>query len=288
MGLTSRRSLIQSIPSNFRGLVWEPVCEQEVVMLFARLLQSDQLGMPLCVEHARTVFPDCRAVDPTTGDRVNIEFEYRSNGFLVHRKEWNALRAAHPHERWLVVCWHDNLDPAQKKKFPELQIMSLRSFEAVRALVLNWFPGDLSALGAFREVFQWRASGLPREKQAIVASLQKFGETESDCDLRWPAESEFPKFIVWSKRRKVPCFVVSADGTLNVPFSKWAKIQGADKRRVIEQLNGQLQTQWFTGRENKKKGFDAAVLLRGGELLPQFLDVWRWFSDASTERLSVS
>jgi hypothetical protein len=236
--------------------------------------------MALCVDHLRTTFPDCRAVDPATGERVNVEFEYRSKAFLKHRDEWDVLRRAHPRERWLMICWHDNLKEHQKEQLPGLQILSLRNLRAVRSLVLNWFPGDLGAPDAPRAMFQWRASALPQEKQAIIRRLQDFGEREPDFELQWPSEREFPKFIVWSKRRNLQCFSVSADGTLTVPFSKWRSLQAANKLEVIERLNRDLQTNWFSGRQKKKKGFDAETLLGGGRMVRKFLDVWRWFSGA--------
>jgi hypothetical protein len=45
------------------------------------------------------------------------------------------------------------------------------------------------------------------------------------------------------------------------------------KTEVLEALNGALATDWFTGRENKKKGCDATWLLR--ERVDTFIAVWK-------------
>lgn len=112
---------------NFRGMVWEPATEQEVVVLFGRFLPD--LDAAIAINHARTPFPDCVAVaterDGST-KTLNIEFEYRSSSFRAHHSEWADLRASDLSARWLVVCWHSDLDHSQLKQLPGLEVMSLR------------------------------------------------------------------------------------------------------------------------------------------------------------------
>jgi hypothetical protein len=64
---------------DFRGFMWEPTTEQEVVVVFGILLHLGAFETPLCIDRVRTTFPDCTALIPGSGRRVNIEFEYGSS-----------------------------------------------------------------------------------------------------------------------------------------------------------------------------------------------------------------
>ena len=56
-----------------RCLTWEPSNEQEVVVLFGRLL--DHMPRPVAIEFVQTGFPDCKAIDVETREPLWIEFE---------------------------------------------------------------------------------------------------------------------------------------------------------------------------------------------------------------------
>ena len=71
-------------PNGFRGFVWEPSTEQDVVVLFGLLL--DRIPIAVAVGQTWTPFPDCVAIKTAqhaARQVVNIEFEYRSSSFLV-------------------------------------------------------------------------------------------------------------------------------------------------------------------------------------------------------------
>jgi hypothetical protein len=70
-------------PLDFRGLRYEPVNEQGVVLLFGMLAKD--LGY--LIEAVQKGFPDCEAmrqVAPERWQRVNIEFEFESKNFRDH------------------------------------------------------------------------------------------------------------------------------------------------------------------------------------------------------------
>ena len=95
--------MTEGIPSGFRALRWEPTNEQEVVMLFGRLL--GYLKRPLAIEFVQRGFPDCKAADSETGDEIWIEFElYSSHFYRDHSKRSEKCD-------W-IVCWHDDLNGA--------------------------------------------------------------------------------------------------------------------------------------------------------------------------------
>jgi len=83
---------------NFRGLVYAPVNEQGVIFLFSKVTEDLKINL----EEIRTTFPDAvgRRFDGRGWVKVNIEFEYKSSDYKLHK---------HPTEGCdLIVCWlHD-------------------------------------------------------------------------------------------------------------------------------------------------------------------------------------
>ena len=88
-------------PTNFRGLLHEPMNEQGVVLLFGMLAKD--LGY--MIEAVQTGFPDCEAmrqIAPERWQRVHIEFEFESRNFRDH---------GHPASGCdVIVCWRHNWD----------------------------------------------------------------------------------------------------------------------------------------------------------------------------------
>jgi hypothetical protein len=86
-------------PTNFRGLRYEPLNEQGVVLLFGML--AEDLGY--LIETVRNGFPDCEAlrqVAPDRWQRVNIEFEFESKNFRDHGHPLTGCD--------IIVCWRHN------------------------------------------------------------------------------------------------------------------------------------------------------------------------------------
>jgi hypothetical protein len=92
-------------PTHFRGLRYEPVNEQGVVLLFGML--AKELGY--MIEAVQTGFPDCEAmrqVTPERWQRVRIEFEFESRNFRDH---------GHPASGCdVIVCWRHNWEKCPK------------------------------------------------------------------------------------------------------------------------------------------------------------------------------
>jgi hypothetical protein len=79
-----------------------PTSEQEVVVLFALLLQH--LPMRLELDEVREQFPDClawRVDEDGTRSLVRIEFELYASSFRVHGHDPNGCD--------LIVCWEDDI-----------------------------------------------------------------------------------------------------------------------------------------------------------------------------------
>ena len=83
---------------NFRGLVYAPINETGVVLLFGKVAAD----LNMYVEEIKTGFPDCiaRRFTGKGWERLAVEFEFRSSHFKLH---------GHPTDGCdMIVCWeHD-------------------------------------------------------------------------------------------------------------------------------------------------------------------------------------
>ncbi|MGI9296783.1 MAG: hypothetical protein ACR2QC_02660 [Gammaproteobacteria bacterium] len=93
-----RVDAITGEPINYRGLVYAPINEMGVVLLFGMLY--NELGM--IVESVQTSFPDAvvRRFNGRGWVKESVEFEYESANFRAH---------GHPPEECdMIVCWRHN------------------------------------------------------------------------------------------------------------------------------------------------------------------------------------
>jgi len=100
---------------NFRGLVYSPINEQGVVFLFGRVLED----LNLYIEEIRIKYPDCvaRRYTGKGWERIYIEFEYMASNFITHKHD--------PAECNMIVCWQDDLSPAQRTALKGIEIVEL-------------------------------------------------------------------------------------------------------------------------------------------------------------------
>jgi hypothetical protein len=85
-------------PPDFRGLLWAPSYEQEVVLLFGLLLPY--LDEAYAIEECSEAFPDCRLLRSRDSLLLRVEFELYSSRFRDHKHD--------PSQCDMIVCWkHD-------------------------------------------------------------------------------------------------------------------------------------------------------------------------------------
>jgi len=83
---------------NFRGLVYAPLNENGVILLFGKVMHD----LNMYIEEIKPGFPDCiaRRFVGKGWERVAIEFEYTTSNFKAHGHD--------PEQCDIVVCWeHD-------------------------------------------------------------------------------------------------------------------------------------------------------------------------------------
>jgi hypothetical protein len=184
------------------------------------------------------VFPDCTAVSTASGERIRIEFEYRSSSFWHHLAEWTELKQEEPTARWWIVCWFDDRTPQQRRE-SEMTVVALG--DIVRdhdrrhdpPIVLNWYDGDRDDAEA---LFRWRAEGLSEDHRRLADRLLQFGAEERGIAVRWAPKPDLPSFSIWSTGTVIECFKVYANGRISFPFSRW-DVPEQLKTSVLAQLD---------------------------------------------------
>ncbi len=98
---------------HFRGLVYGPVNEQGVILLFGMICED----LNIIVEEIKTTFPDCIARQNfgSLWKKIRIEFEYKSSNFRDH--------GHNPDKCDMIVCWEHDWNDYPKGK---IDIISLK------------------------------------------------------------------------------------------------------------------------------------------------------------------
>ena len=84
------------VDRDFRGLLYTPSYENEVVLLFGMLLAD--LENNYVTDEYPGSFPDCLA--RRDGEQIGIEFEVNSTDFIKHKHDQNP----NLHRCKLIVC----------------------------------------------------------------------------------------------------------------------------------------------------------------------------------------
>ncbi len=112
---TANKSPTKSLvgePINYRGLIYSPVNEQGVVLLFGMVFE--ELGM--IVEEVKTGFPDAtiRRFNGKGWVRERVEFEYVSMNFKRHKHPMDGCD--------IIICWKHDWEECP------LEVIDLASF----------------------------------------------------------------------------------------------------------------------------------------------------------------
>jgi hypothetical protein len=136
---------------NFRGLVYAPINENGVILLFGRVMHD----LNMYVEEVKPGFPDCiaRRFTGRGWQRVAIEFEYASSNFKAHGHNCADCD--------IVVCWEDD--------WPECPIEVIELQTAIR---------DLKNVPIERPVQSPPGRELERKISSILAAVQAGPEVE--------------------------------------------------------------------------------------------------------------
>lgn len=247
-----------------RCLTWEPSNEQEVFVLFGRLL--DHMPRPVAIEFVQTGFPDCKATDVETGETLWIEFEL----FSSHYRRDHSRR---PERCDWVVCWHEDEPPPSKALGVVLDVIVDRQPDPTHYILQRRPPGASN-----EEYFRARLQGLAEHYQEVVGELLDLA-VERSLRVDWP-ETNPACFTV---RDTIEYFKVDSNGRIGTPFSRWAEVPLSERATLVAGLNRTLGKEWFS--PEGKISIDLDQLLPDKRVARRYIDIWRKFiSDRQANR----
>jgi hypothetical protein len=133
-----RKGDIVGEPLNYRGIIYAPLNEAGVILLFSRMMED--LG--IIYESSPAEYPDMIGRIRTVRgyERVRIEFEFVSNNFFRHGHDPSGCD--------MIVCWENDLksDKADELEHNGVKILALSEIiEGGTENQLHDEPGDYSA-----------------------------------------------------------------------------------------------------------------------------------------------
>jgi hypothetical protein len=249
---------------NFRGLVYAPLNENGVILLFGKVMHD----LNMYIEEIKPGFPDCiaRRFVGKGWERVSIEFEYTSSNFKAHGHD--------PEQCDIVVCWeHDWSNCPLEVIELKSEIQTLENYPITR-------PGSsdnqiqdiekdidkiLATLGALPDVKKWYKAIFDNLSQIDDSIWAKVGEKF----IGWYSpEKSFASIALKKQSIRIECFSRGADlkGTkvASQRFApRWSKftvksdtdvqqtveILTESQKRIKEAIKAGEPTSYFSGGE---------------------------------------
>ena len=169
MRATRRRSDI----IHYEGMQHAPENELGVVFLFGKVHRRLRFT---AIDEIKPGFPDCWAWRRLTkgSERTWIEFEFRSSGFKVHKKQLKGLRP----KRGFVVCWEHNWPECEKYA----EVIDLRAI--VESGPRVWIQST-------RPEFQEDMDSIPRRSDKAWTWTVSPRAKKGDLLLMWRAGTKY-------------------------------------------------------------------------------------------------
>jgi hypothetical protein len=171
---------------SFRGLLYNPTLEHEVVILFSLLIPY--LRESYVIDEYPDTFPDCFAL--RDGQRVGIEFEVLASYFYDHKhdKDVNLTKCN------IIVCWKNDIRNTTKRndtellnvKGHEIEIIALdRMLEKNKSLkfILNGERPDVYRVG--EEIFFEQLKETGHKKCEWIKGLYDQLKQSEDFKVKW-------------------------------------------------------------------------------------------------------
>ena len=238
----------------FRGLLYEPTYEDEVLILFSMLIPS--LRDEYVINRYSGAFPDCFAT--RNGQEVGIEFELLSSHFFDHgHNESDRLEKCD-----MLVCWRNNLHTGIIKENGKyflvvqghrIEVVELRDVvrelqeASGRRLILKGTRPNESGANEER-FFEQLRENVGQERYALVHELYDRVRKTNDFEIRWGQGKRFSTMRVFVRKWKVDPISIGSDGIATIVYQGnpsieyWCLPESAEIQ--LRQLFGHKQQKW--------------------------------------------
>lgn len=232
---------------DFRGLLYNPTLESEVIMLFT--LMIPHLKDSFAIDGDSGTFPDCFAL--RNGQKVGIEFELYSRNFFIHKhhKDDNLTKCN------IIVCWKNNMRKTTKKdgiellnvKGHEIEIISLDK----KAKSLGFIKyGERPDIHKGEERFFKQLEETRPKRYDWIRELYNQVKQNEKFEIKWGGGKRWLTMRFYVKKWDVDPISVQADGSVwigyqgNKSIFPWFELHQETKRELGQIFKNPKQKPW--------------------------------------------
>jgi len=249
---------------DFRGLLFEPTYEHEVVILFTLLIPH--LRDSFAIDQYRDTFPDCSA--KRNRQKIGIEFELLASEFYGHQDDENLADCN------LLVCWKNNIpwktiikDDIEFLKVNEhfVEILALDKIvarlQAEKSLKFI-FDGERPDIGKVNKerFFEQLRQNVNEKKYGWIKELFDQVSQREEFNVRWGRGKRWFTMRFYVKKWGVDPIGIQGDGSIwigyagNPAISPWELPQKV--QTILRQIFKHSKQKWPTVPLNTQADFD--------------------------------
>jgi hypothetical protein len=245
----------------FRGLLYEPTYENEVVLLFGLLLPH--LEDSFVVDRFLGSFPDCIA--RRNGEEIGIEFEVLASDFFDHKHDEHPNLA----KCKLLVCWKNDLErktivkngkPFLNVRGHEIEVMTLNKIakelkKKGQSPIINGERPDIGEANKDR-FFRQLEENVDKQKFEWIKELYEYVSQREEFEVRWSGGGTWFSMRFLAKEWDVDPVGVAGDGKIwinytgNPAINPWELPQ--ETQNALRQLFKRRE-RWHTTPLNNKE-----------------------------------
>jgi len=235
----------------FRGLLYNPMLENEVVMLFSMLIPH--LKDSFAIEEGdRGTFPDCFSL--RNGQKVGIEFEFFASNFN-HENDDNLTKCS------LLICWENDIRNTVKRdgkeffvvKGHEIEILALNNevakLEKDKGLKIIKH-GERPDISRGKERFFEQLKEIRPKRYDMIKELYDQVKQNEDFEVKWGGGERFLTMRFYVKNWKVDPISIEGGGRVWVGYQgnkaifPWFELQ-TETKSELRQIFKNPKQKWY-------------------------------------------
>lgn len=239
---------------DFRGLLYNPIFEHEVEVLFGLIMPKLEKHR-FAIEEYSGGFPDCFAL--CDGKRIGIEFEVDASKFKVHKKskKWRDCS--------MIVCWNNDMRDTSYRKDGkwfcmvngsetekrEIEILELKEEVAELKKKGNKFILDGERLIKYDDFFK-QLKGEGAESYGLVKELYEEVKKNESFEIKWGHGKRMRTMRFFVKEWGVSPIDILGNGSAeisyheNMAFLRWWKLPTKTETELQKIFNSSKKN-WF-------------------------------------------
>lgn len=242
---------MESKNDDFRGLLYNPTLESEVVMLFSMMIPH--LKDSFAIEQGdRGIFPDCFAL--RNGQKVGIEFELFASNF-DHEDDDNLTKCN------ILICWKNDIRNTNRNG---IDLLDVKGHE-IEIVSLDKVVDDLQKTASLKiikggerpaiyrvgeEGFFEQLEDKGRKRYDWIKELYDQVKQSKDFEVKWGGGKTWSTMRFYVKKWDVSPIVVYGNGSIEVIYQgneaifPWFELHQETKREFGQLFKNPKQKPW--------------------------------------------